>query len=106
MSPAPLDYNPWKAIAYQVTLNLIEQDQRWSFNPIVTTIQRLWRDDWIGWKVSMEGVKIEHQAEAIKQQWAAEDPPPMPVVIEHPPDNSKAQSWLGGEIEIKAPWMK
>jgi hypothetical protein len=41
------------------------------------------------------------------QQWEEEySAANAPVVTEAPPDGSKAQELLGGELRIRAPWTK
>jgi hypothetical protein len=48
---------------------------------------------------------VDLQAESIKAAWQKQDQiQNQPIIIEHRPDQSKAQSLLGGELEIKAPY--
>ena len=67
---------------------------------------------------------VDEQAESIKEQWRDDENEAIrekvsnifsdakvtihneqgAVLIEHPPDGSKAQELLGGSMEIKSPW--
>jgi hypothetical protein len=70
---------------------------------------------------------VDRQVEEIKETWKEQenqeivklfqeklpeakvtlhDPITGAVLIEHPPDGSKAQDLLGGVMEIKSPWSK
>ena len=56
-----MNYNIWNAVAYEVTVMLINYDPRWMNNKIVKMIRSYSFDDWIEWKTerSMEDVDAE-----------------------------------------------
>jgi hypothetical protein len=50
---------------------------------------------------------VDDQVEQLHQDWAAlETKKHKPVFSESPPDDSKAQELLGGELRLRAPWVK
>jgi hypothetical protein len=83
--------------------------------------------DWVEWKTELTMKDVDRQTEDLKQQWrdaenesirkkvsnifsesevTTHDENTGAVLIEHPPDGSKAQDLLGGTMEIKSPWSE
>jgi hypothetical protein len=81
--------------------------------------------DWVLAKTETTMSDVDRQTEEIKEQWQKEeneaivekfeevyheakvtthDEKTGAVLIEHPPDGSKAQELLGGAMEIRSPW--
>ena len=80
--------------------------------------------DWVLWKTELTMKDVDRQTEELKEQWRDEENEAIrekvsnifpdakvtthngqgAVLIEHPPDGSKAQELLGGSMEIKSPW--
>jgi hypothetical protein len=81
--------------------------------------------DWVEWKTELTMKSVDKQTDDIREQWRREDNEKVrekfsnffsesevtthdentgAVLIEHPPDGSKAQDLLGGTMEIKSPW--
>jgi hypothetical protein len=81
--------------------------------------------DWVLWKTELTMEDVDAQTETLKEQWrkednekvvekvsklfpdaevSAHDEKTSAVLIEHPPDGSKAQELLGGTMEIRSPW--
>lgn len=103
-----MKYNIWNAIAYEVTNLLIEFDSRWYNNRIVKLIRAHCFPDWVIWKTERTMESVDKQIEEIKEGWKRIDDEKYvkPIITEHPPDGSKAQELLGGELQISAPWYK
>jgi hypothetical protein len=50
---------------------------------------------------------VDRQVEELHEEWAkAEAIEQAPIITEKPSDGSKAQDLLGGEMRIRAPWVK
>ena len=48
---------------------------------------------------------VDKQVDELHEQWAREEEEKQkPVYSELPPDGSKAQELLGGEMRLSAPW--
>lgn len=105
MGTTELGYNIWYALSYELTNLLIDYDAKWALNPWVLKVRSYCKPDWVEWKTQSTMKSVDLQAESIKAAWQKQDQiQNKPVIIEHRPDQSKAQSLLGGELEIKAPY--
>jgi hypothetical protein len=115
-------------------LNAIVYDVLWRFcdiypslraNKLVQMVMTHCFPDWVLWKTEITMKDVDTQAETLKEQWQKEDNEKVvekvsklfpdakvtthdentgAVLIEHPPDGSKAQELLGGTMEIRSPW--
>lgn len=105
---SPLMYNIWNAAAYEITNILIDFNTKLEMNPWVKAIRLHCFPDWVAWKTERTMEKVDQQIEKMQKEWQLEDEKKYvtPVIIEHKPDNSKAQQLLGGTLEIKAPWYQ
>ena len=57
------------------------------------------------WWFKQQWFELRIRADLIKEERKIPEPEqPKPIIIEHPPDGSRAQELLGGAIEIKAPY--
>lgn len=103
-----MKYNIWFALSYEITEILINDDPRWLNNWIVAKIRVHCKPDWMEWKVQRTMSDVDLQVKELQKKWQEEDYEKYvkPIVIEHKPDNSKAQSLLGGPMSISAPWYK
>lgn len=103
-----MKYNVWNAVAYEITIILVDMDIRWINNRWVSLIRKYCFLDWTEWKTQQTMKKVDKQIEEIQKTMKAEDDLKYvkPIVTEHPPDGSKAQDLLGGTIQITAPWYK
>ena len=100
-----LGYNVWYALSYELTNLLIDYDTRWELNPWVLKVRNYCKPDWVEWKTQSTMKSVDLQAESIKAAWQKQEQTQnQPVIIQHRPDQSKAQSLLGGELEIRAPY--
>lgn len=60
------------------------------------------------WKLERTMSKVDIQIQELQEKWKEEDYEKYvkPIVIEYNPNESKAQSILGGPMGISAPWYK
>lgn len=63
------------------------------------------REDWVKFRTEVILKEVDKQTEALQKVWKKEDEKyTKPMYIESPPDGSKAQELLGGEMRLSAPW--
>jgi hypothetical protein len=122
-----MKYNLLNAIVYEVIRILTDGGILSKNNKIVSQILSHCFHDWTQWKTELTMKDVDRQVEEIKETWKEQenqeivklfqeklpeakvtlhDPITGAVLIEHPPDGSKAQDLLGGVMEIKSPWSK
>lgn len=119
-----MKYNLLNAIIYEVCLLVTDKRMSWRNNAVVKMIMANCFLDWIEWKTHLTMMSVDAQTESIKETWKEEELNHVvetakqlypdakvtlhndrgAVLIEHPPDGSKAQELLGGAMEIKSPW--
>jgi len=119
-----MTYNRWNVCVYLVLKWLIERHPGFAFNPWVKMALANCFPDWVLWKTQTTMADVDKQVVEIHDQWNKEEAQATlakaqalypdakvtlhdetgAVLIEHPPDGSKAQELLGGAMEIKAPW--
>jgi len=95
------------ALAYELAIWLIRRWPALRANSGLRRVLTHCKADWIEWKVSRVMRGVDDQVEQLQQDWAAlETKKHKPVFSESPPDDSKAQELLGGELRLRAPWVK
>ena len=119
-----MSYNVLNAIAYDVLWRLCDSFSSLRSNTLVKMAMAHCFPDWVLWKTELTMKDVGRQTDKLKEQWRDEEneatrqkfQESLPdskvttyneqgaVLIEHPPDGSKAQELLGGTIEIKSPW--
>lgn len=120
-----MKYSLFNAIVYDVCLIVVDGKPLWRGNKWIKMIMDHCFPDWVEWKTKLTMKDVDRQTEEIKEQWQKEenqvivekfqevypeakvtthDKATGAVLIEHPPDGSKAQELLGGAMEIKSPW--
>lgn len=77
-----MKYNIWNAIAYEVTVMLINYDPRWMNNKIVKMIRGYSFDDWIEWKTERSMEDVDAEIEALHKLWDREDDDWRDVIVE------------------------
>lgn len=118
-------YNLLNAILYEVCRLLVEDKPSRRNHVVIAAIMKHCFADWVEWKTEGTMVSVDKQAEELKAKWKEQDNQRIverfqekypeakvtlhdanigAVLIEHPPDGSRAQDLLGGAIEIKSPW--
>ena len=120
-------YNLLNAIVYEILRVLTEHWPDLKRNPWVTRALAYCFPDWVEWKTEKTLKGVDRQAEKITKEWQEQDNQKVvdkfqevypeakvtvhdsntgAVLIEHPPDGSKAQDLLGGAMEIRSPWSE
>jgi hypothetical protein len=120
-----MNYNSLNAIIYEFLWQLCELYPSLRGNKWVRMVMAHCFPDWVLAKTETTMADVDSQTEEIKEQWQKEDNQKVvekvsklfpeakvtthdektgAVLIEHPPDGSKAQELLGGAMEIRSPW--
>jgi hypothetical protein len=120
-------YSLLNAIIYEILRLLIEHWPGLKLNPGVAQILTHCFLDWVEWKTGKMMKGVDLQVEEITKEWQEQDNQKNvekfqevypeakvtvhdtntgAVLIEHPPDGSKAQELLGGAMEIRSPWSE
>ena len=98
-----MKYNIWNAIAYEVTVMLINFDARWMNNKIVNMIRAHSFVDWCEWKTQQTMEDVDAQIEALHMLWDREDDDWRDVIIEEDEETgqSSATPTKSNQILIK-----
>ena len=119
-----MSYNVLNAIVYDVLWRFCDSYPSLRSNTLVRMAMTHCFPDWVLWKTELTMKDVDRQTEELKEQWRDEENEAIrekvsnffpdakvtthneqgAVLIEHPPDGSKAQELLGGSMEIKSPW--
>lgn len=95
------------ALLYELAMWLIRRTPRLRNNSILQRLIAYCQVDWVEWKVSRTMKGVDDQIEQLTQKWDTwEAELQKPVFSELPPDGSEAQALLGGELRLRAPWVK
>ena len=98
-----MKYNIWNAIAYEVTVMLINFDARWMNNKIVNMIRAHSFVDWCEWKTEQTMEDVDAQIEALHMLWDREDDDWRDVIIE---EDEETGAIFGYTFEIKSDFDK
>jgi hypothetical protein len=119
-----MSYNVLNAIVYDVLWRFCDSYPSLRSNTLVRMAMAHCFPDWVLWKTELTMKDVDRQTEELKEQWRDEENEAIrekvsnffpdakvtthneqgAVLIEHPPEGSKAQELLGGSMEIKSPW--
>ena len=119
-----MSYNVLNAIVYDVLWRFCDSYPSLRSNTLVRMAMAHCFPDWVLWKTELTMKDVDRQTDELKEQWREEENEAIrekfqeaypdakvtthneqgAVLIEHPPDGSKAQELLGGPMEIKSPW--
>ena len=100
-------YRIWAAVTHEVLRLLCERRPALRHNTIIRAVLEHTRADWVEWKTAIAMREVDEWVAEMHHQWDAEHAAAnAPVITELPPDGSKAQGLLGGELRIRAPWTK
>ena len=73
--------------------------------PWIQRILDYCRPDWAAFRAEVAMKEVDKQVEDLHAAWEREEKERQkPVYTELPPDGSKAQELLGGEMRLSAPW--
>ena len=98
-----MKYNILNAVAYEVTVMLVDFDARWMNNKIIKMIRAYCFVDWCDWKTEQTMEEFDAHVEALHMLWEREDDDWRDVFIEEDPDTGTV---LGYTFEIKGNWDK
>jgi len=97
----------WAAVTYELLRLFCEYRPSLKHQPWVRAIFLECFDDWVLWRTGQTMADVDRQVEELHEEWAkAEAIEQAPIITEKPSDGSKAQDLLGGEMRIRAPWVK
>jgi len=101
------DYRIWAAVTHEVLRLWCDRRPSLRHNTIVKALLENTRPDWVQWKTAVAMREVDEWITEMHHQWDEEHAAAIaPVITEAPPDGSKAQDLLGGELRIRAPWTK
>ena len=98
-------YNIWVALTYEVVFAICEQYRSLKKYKVVKVILNYCKHDWILWKIESTLISVDKDIEKIQEAWEKQEKPKT-IYSELPPDGSKAQSLLGGEMRITGNYDK
>jgi hypothetical protein len=99
------EYNRVNALIYEAILFLQEFFKVFKTNPWIKQILKNCFEDWCAFRAEVAIQQVDKQVEELHELWAKEEKKyTEPIYSEQPPDGSKAQSLLGGEMRLTAPF--
>jgi hypothetical protein len=93
----------WRGLVVEI-IRILWDHGYYRRNPWLQRVHDYWFDYWVQFKTDSTMADVDRQIEELHKQWDEEEP--KPIIVEHEPDDSKAQELLGGTLEIKAPWYE
>jgi hypothetical protein len=97
------EYNKVNALIYEAILFLQKFFQFFKKNPWIKQILKNCFEDWCAFRAEVAMQQVDKQVEELHELWAKEEKKyTEPIYSEQPPDGSKAQSLLGGEMRLTA----
>ena len=98
-------YNKTNALIYELIIFLC-RFYPLKRKPWVRRILAYCRPDWAAFRAEVTMKDVDKQVGSLHAQWAEEEKiKQKPIYTELPPDGSKAQELLGGEMRLTSPWM-
>jgi hypothetical protein len=98
-------YNFWLAMCYEIIKAVVEHFPSLKTNKIVKLILNYCKHDWILWRIESALDSVDKQVEALHKEWGKQEKPTREY-YELPPDGSKAQQLLGGEMGIRSTYKQ
>ncbi len=97
-------YNKTNALVYEL-ITFLCRFYPLKRKPWIRKVLDYCRDDWAAFRAEVEIKEVDKQIEELQAQWDLEEAERQkPEYTELPPDGSKAQELLGGEMRLSAPW--
>lgn len=97
-------YNKVNALIYELIVFLC-RFYPLKQKPWIRRILDYCRPDWTAFKAEVALGEVDKQLETLRTEWdVLEKEKQKPVYTELPPDGSKAQELLGGEMRLTSPW--
>lgn len=98
-------YNKVNALIYELIVFLC-RFYPLKQKPWIRRILDYCRPDWAAFRAEVAMRNVDKQVEALHAGWDADEKERQkPLYTETPPDGSKAQELLGGEMRLSAPWI-
>lgn len=98
-------YNKVNALIYELIVFLC-RFYPLKQKPWIRRILDYCRPDWAAFRAEVAMRDVDKQVEALHAEWDADEKERQePLYTETPPDGSKAQELLGGEMRLSAPWI-
>jgi hypothetical protein len=99
------NYNFWLAICYEITKALVEHFKGLRHNKIIKLILNYCKHDWVLWRIESALEDVDRQIDKLHKEWDKAEKAKSEY-YELPPDGSKAQNLLGGEMGIRSTYKK
>ena len=97
-------YNKVNALIYEL-INFLDRFTQLKNKPWIRKILDYCREDWAAFRAEVAMREVDKQIEDIHEAWKLEEQQKQkPLYSELPPDGSRAQELLGGEMRLSAPW--
>lgn len=98
-------YNKVNALIYELIVFLC-RFYPLKQKPWIRRILDYCRPDWAAFRAEVAMRDVDKQVEALHAEWDADEKERQePLYTETPPDGSKAQELLGGEMRLSVPWI-
>ena len=98
-------YNKVNALIYELIVFLC-RFYPLKQKPWIRRILDYCRPDWAAFRAEVAMRDVDKQVEALHAEWDVDEiERQKPLYTETPPDGSKAQELLGGEMRLSAPWI-
>jgi hypothetical protein len=95
------------ALAYELGLSFSEKYPSLKFNVWFQRLMEHCKPFWVEWKTQRTMASVDQQINDLHQKWDQEEAEKQkPVFTEKEPNGSMAQSLLGGEMRLTAPWYQ
>lgn len=99
------NYNIWFALLYEILNDLSQHYKKLRQYKIIRLILIYCKHDWVLWKIETTLITVDKQIDKIQKEWAKQEYPKT-IYSELPPDGSRAQDLLGGEMRITGNYKK
>lgn len=101
------EYNRVNALIYEAIVFLQRFFKFFRTNPWIKQILKNCFEDWCAFRAEVAMQKVDEKIKELHELWKKEDKDyTTPVYSEQPPDESNAQSLLGGEMRLTAPFYE
>jgi hypothetical protein len=98
-------YNFWLAVCYEISKAIVDHFPSLKRNKIIKLVLKYCKHDWILWRIESALDSVDKQVEALHREWKKQEKSTREY-YELPPDGSKAQQLLGGEMGIRSTYKQ
>jgi len=97
-------YNKVNALVYEL-ITFLCRFYPLKQKPWIRRILEYCLEDWAAFRAEVAIKEVDKQVEVLHEAWDKEEKEKQkPIYTELPPDGTKAQELLGGEMRLSAPW--